>query len=192
MKNNIFYKGIILTLSLFPVFYCQPGVTAEKITFVNGLFNRTVSVKSLEYLAQTGTADQSLKGIMRLSNQDPKDISNLLKEEIELPLVVTSKLMYSTIGEVIIHRVAKIIHPPITQEPHVTIPAIRSAVIDGIVKGNGKINLIQFLKSYPNKIIAIDIPALLKVTDKVDSMSELVKFFSESPLERMKEGGSKT
>ena len=34
----------------------------------------------------------------------------------------------------------------------------------------------------PNKTITVNLPALFKVINKVESMSELVKFFSDSPL----------
>ena len=44
----------------------------------------------------------------------------------------------------------------------------------------------QFLKSYPNKTIAINIPALNKVLNKAESMSELINFFSGSPLPEIK------
>ena len=96
--------------------------------------------------------------------------------------------MYSTIGEVIILRVAKIIHPRKINDKNITIPAIRAAVIDGIVKNNGNLNFLQFIKSYPNKTMAINVPALYKILNRVESMSELIKFFSTSPLEGIKKG----
>ena len=96
--------------------------------------------------------------------------------------------MYSTIGEVIIMRIAKIIHPLKIKDNAISVPAIRSAVANGIVKGNGKLNLLQFLKSYPNKTISINIPALYKILNKVESMNELIKFFSDSPLKGTKKG----
>ena len=68
----------------------------------------------------------------------------------------------------------------------VSIPAIRAGVIKGIQMGEGKLNLMLFIKYYPNKVMAINIPALLKVINKVESISELVEFFSVSPLNNLK------
>ncbi len=188
VRKLLFIKKLLLILSLNIFLIPQTGKTAEYILLEDGIFSRTISIKSVEELAKTGKAKGSLKNLMRLSNQSPEKISNLLKQEYDLPLVTTSKLMYSTIGDVIILRVSKIIYPKKIKDKSITIPAIRSGVISGIIEGKGKLSLIQFLKSYPNKTIAINIPALNKVLKKAESMSELIKFFSGSPLPDIKTG----
>ncbi len=181
---NRFVAAWFLNLFMF-----MPSANAaEKISLEYGIFNRTLSIDLLEHLAKTGEAKKPLKNIMRFGNQSPTTLSKLLKEEHDLPLITTSKLMYSSIGEVIIIRVAKIIHPMKIKDNSVSIPAIRSGVINGIVQGNGKLSLIQFLKSYPNKTIAINIPALSKVLNKVETMNELIKFFADSPITGVKKG----
>ena len=186
MKNSI-YK-IITALSLNIFIIIPSAKSAEKLSLVYGLFSRTISVDSIEHLANTGKAKNKLKNLLRLSNQSPKELSELLNQEFELPLTVTSKLLYSKIGDVIITRVAKIIYPFKLKEHPIRIPAIRSGVINGIVIGNGKLTIMQFLKSYPNKNMSINILALTKILNKAESMSELIAFFSDSPLEGMKKG----
>ena len=94
--------------------------------------------------------------------------------------------MNSKIGNVIIGRIAKIVHPIRVPKKEVSIPAIRAGVIKGIQMGEGKLNLMLFIKGYPNKVMAINIPALRKVINKVESISELVEFFSVSPLNNLK------
>ncbi len=187
MKNyySLISKTFIYLLLNFFIL-SSSAKSAEQISFVSGIFNRTITIDLLDNLAKTGEAQGSLKNILKFSNQSPKDLANLLNQEFDLPLTITSKLMYSTIGEVIILRVAKIIYPIKIRDKSITVPAIRSGVIGGILIGNGKLSLIQFFKSYPNKTIAINIPALSKIINKVDSMSELIKFFSSSPLEGIK------
>ena len=64
--------------------------------------------------------------------------------------------------------------------------ALRSSVIQGIKKGDGKINLINFFESYPTKTVILNVNALGKVMNKVESISELLDFFSNSPLEKIK------
>ena len=181
-------KQLILILSLNLSLFIPYAKSAENLSLVHGIFNRTISIDLIEDLAKTGEATGSLKNLLRLSNQSPKTIAELLNEEYDLKLVTISKLMYSSIGQVILLRIAKIIHPIKIKDQAITIPALRSGVVSGVLKGNGKLNLIQFLKSYPNKTIAINIPALNKVLKKVESMTELIKFFSGAPLEDMKKG----
>ena len=187
-KKYFKVKQLIIILSLNLSLFIPSAKSAENLSLVHGIFNRTISIDLIEDLAKTGEATGSLKTLLRLSNQSPKTIAELLNEEYDLKLVTISKLMYSSIGQVILLRIAKIIHPIKIKDQAITIPALRSAVVSGVLKGNGKLNLIQFLKSYPNKAIAINIPALNKVLSKVESMTELIKFFSGAPLEDMKKG----
>ena len=63
--------------------------------------------------------------------------------------------------------------------------ALRSSVIQGIKRGNGKINLINFFESYPTKTVILNVNALSKVMNKVESISELLDFFTNSPLEKI-------
>jgi len=191
--NIIIYRNAILITFLLNMFIVLPSSkSAEKIMFVNGIFNRTISIESLDKLAKTGKPTRRLKNILKLSNQQPEDLSELLNENFELPLVVTSKLMYSSIGQVLLLRISKIIYPKKLPDQKISIPAIRSGVIQGIVVGNGKLNLIQFFKSYPNKIITINMPALFKVLNKVESTSELIEFFSDSPLKGIRKGETRS
>jgi len=64
--------------------------------------------------------------------------------------------------------------------------ALRASVIQGINLGNGKINLINFFEGYPTKTVILDVSALSKVMNKVESISELLNFFTNSPLEKIK------
>ena len=61
----------------------------------------------------------------------------------------------------------------------------RELAIKGIAKGDGKITAVEFLKSYPNNTMAVNVPALMKVVNKVESIKELMEFFSDSPLENL-------
>ncbi|WP_320675853.1 alpha/beta hydrolase [Prochlorococcus sp. MIT 1300] len=181
----IFGAGISLLIN------CPRGQSAEHIAFMSGAFKRTIPVSDLEYLANTGKTRGLLSDIIRLSNQDPKKIANLLSEKVELKLLVTSRLMHSKIGNVIIGRTTKVIYPSKVSKQSVSIPAIRSAAIKAIYQEQGKINLIDFIKAYPNRVMTVNIPELSKVLGKIESISDLIRFFSNSPLERLKEPKAK-
>ena len=64
--------------------------------------------------------------------------------------------------------------------------ALRASVIQGLNIGDGKINLVRFFEGYPTKTVILDVKALTKVMNKVESISELLEFFTNSPLEKIK------
>ena len=64
--------------------------------------------------------------------------------------------------------------------------ALRASIIKGIYIGNGKINLIRFFEGYPTKTVILDVNALSKVMNKVESISDLLEFFTDSPLEKIR------
>ena len=83
-------------------------------------------------------------------------------------------------------RLSSIIHPPRADDERTGMLALRASIIQGIDKGNGKINLIRFFESYPTKTVILDVNALSKVMNKVESISDLLDFFTNSPLEKIK------
>ena len=70
--------------------------------------------------------------------------------------------------------------------------AIRSGILLSSFNNNQKIDLIDFLKAYPNKNVAIDLNGLGKTLKKVESLKELIEFYSDSPFKKLKEGRSNT
>ena len=179
---------ILLLMSFFGI--CPYVKSAENIIIYKGTISRSISVDSLETLAKTKVAKGTLKNIINLTNQNKDEIADFLNQEFELPIVLTSKLINSKIGVVILSRICKIIYPDKNPNLSISVPAIRSGLIKGISTGNGKLNLISFLKSYPNKNIAINYGALNKVINKVESMTDLVEFFTASPLNKLKNNSS--
>ena len=45
----------------------------------------------------------------------------------------------------------------------------------------------NFLTAYPTEVLAVNLPALFSVIEKARSISGLVQFFSDSPLDGLKE-----
>ena len=147
---------------------------------------KPLSRHEFENLAKTGEATGLLGNLLDLSGQDPKEVAKLLNQKLTLPLVLTSRLVNTRIGDAIIRRVARIIYPIYSPQPEVSVPAIRAGVIIGLQSKNG-LSAVGFLKSYPTEVMAINLPALFDVIEKAESISGLVKFFSDSPLDGLKE-----
>jgi hypothetical protein len=164
----------------------QPALAAKDVALVSGAYKRSISVSDIVYLADTGKARGILSDVLRLGKQDPKEVAKLLNQKLDLPLVLTSRLMSTRIGDVIIRRVAAIIYPLKVPDPSVSVPAIRAGVINGLQKEEGGLTVINFLDAYPADVMEVNIPALLGLIEKAESIAGLVKFFSDSPLDGLK------
>ena len=165
----------------------SPVLAAKDVALVSGAFRRSIPVKDIEHLANTGEARGLLKQLLSLSQQNPDTVAKLLNQKLDLPLVLTSRLINTRIGEAIIRRVGQIIYPIYTPQPEVSIPALRAGVVIGLHNSSDGLTAVDFLKAYPNEVLAMNLPALFSVIAKAQSISGLVQFFSDSPLDGLKE-----
>ena len=165
----------------------SPALAAKDVALVSGAFRRSIPVKDIEHLANTGEARGLLEQLLVLSEQDPENVAKLLNQKLDLPLVLTSRLINTRIGEAIIRRVGQILYPIYTPQPEVSVPALRAGVINGLHNSGEGLTAVDFLNAYPNEVLAVNLPALFSVIDKAQSISGLVQFFSDSPLDGLKE-----
>ena len=164
----------------------HPLQAATDVALVSGAFRRSIPVKEIKHLAETGEAIGLLGDLLGQFKQDPQEVSQMLNQSLDLPLVLTSRLINTRIGEAILRRVARIIHPIYTPEVEVSVPAIRAGVISGLQSEDG-LTAVSFLKGYPNAVMAVNLPSLFGVIEKAESIAGLVQFFSDSPLDGLKE-----
>jgi hypothetical protein len=157
---------------------------AEQVVFVSGAFRRSIPVADFEHLATTGEARGLLADVLRLGRQDPEQVSRLLNQSVNLPLVLVSRLLYTRIGDALLDRLSRIVYPLNT--PEVGIPALRSAVVLGIEEGDGTLSPVSFLQAYPNDHMEVNLPALMALLKKANSITDLVRFFTESPLDGLR------
>tara|TARA_B100000579_G_scaffold385916_1_gene357303 strand:- start:260 stop:649 length:390 start_codon:yes stop_codon:yes gene_type:complete len=129
---------------------------------------------------------------MKITNLKEKNLHTFISFNIEIPLKTSSKLMNSKIGEVFLSRLSKIIYTNKILNKKLTTKAIRSGILLSSYNNNQKVNLIDFFKAYPNKDIAIDLNALSKTLEKIESLKELIEFYSDSPFKKLKDGRSST
>jgi len=184
-KFLIFKIFFILVIS--PLLLNVPKANAaEEIKITYSIFSRTIKVNSLKTFAKEGKSTKKLKRILKATGSPDKEIRSVLNKDFEIPITIASKLVYSEIGNVFLTRLSSIIHPPKANDERTGMLALRASVIQGINIGNGKINLINFFEGYPTKTIILDVNALSKVMKKVESISELLDFFTDSPLEKIK------
>ncbi len=167
-------------------FYISKANAAEDIKIIYSIFSRTIEVNTLKTYAKEGNSTKNLKRILKATGSNDKEIRSVLNKNFEIPITIASKLVNSEIGNVFLTRLSTIIHPSKADDQRTGMLALRASVIQGIKLGNGKINLINFFEAYPTKTIILDVNALSKVMSKVESISELLEFFTNSPLEKIK------
>ena len=182
LKIKIFF---ILIFSQF-IFNVSKANAAEEIKIIYSIFSRTIKVNSLKTFAKEGNSTRNLRRILRATKTPDEEIRSVLNKDFEVPITIASKLIYSQVGNVFLTRLSSIIHPPFANDERTGMLALRASVIQGIKIGNGKINMINFFEGYPTKTIILDVNALSKVMNKVESISELLDFFTDSPLEKIK------
>jgi len=185
---NVSYKNIILLISLF---FFPSAKSAETLFLYQGNFSRNIKIEELYQFKKSKTTSSKLKNLIRITNQNEKNLHRVLSYEIDIPLKTSSKLMNSKIGEVFLNRLAKIIYPNKISDKKIGTKAIRSGVLLGSYKKNQRINLLDFFKAYPNKNIAINLNSLTIALQKAESLKELIEFYSNSPFKKLKDGSSR-
>ena len=185
LQNIIPKLCLILTINQF--FFDTPKVkAAENIKIVYNIFSRTITIQDLKFFAKNGNASDELKRILNATGTPHNEIQLVLNKNFEIPITIASKLVYSEIGNVFLTRLSSIIHTPNTNDERTGMLALRSSIIQGIYLGDGKVNLIKFFEGYPTETVILNVNALSKVMNKVESISELLDFFTNKPLEKIK------
>ena len=182
------YNYIIILL----FFLSQSAKGADNLFLYKGTFSRTIEIEELSKFKLSKKPSNKLKNLIKITNQKEKELLKFLSLKIDVPLKTSSKLMNSKIGEVFLGRLSKIIYPNKISNKKLSIKAIRSGILLSSFQNSEKINLIDFFKAYPNKNVAIDLNALSKTLKKVESLKELIEFYSNSPFKKLKDGRSKT
>jgi len=185
-KKFLIFKVFFILVSTQLIFNIPKTNAAEEIKIIYGIFSRTIKVNSLKDFAEEGDAKRKLRKILKTTGSPDREIRAVLNKEFEIPITIASKLVYSEIGNIFLTRLSSIIHPPRANDEKTGKLALRASVIQGLNIGNGKINLIKFFEGYPTKTVILDVNALSKVMSKVESISELLEFFTTSPLEKIK------
>ena len=162
-------KIFFILISSQLLFNVSKANAAEEIKIIYSIFSRTIKVNSLKTFAKEGYSTRNLKRILKATGSPDEEIKSILNQNFEVPITIASKLVYSEIGNVFLTRLSSIIHPPRANDGKTGMLALRASVIKGINLGEGKINLIRFFEGYPTKTVILDVNALSKVMNKVES-----------------------
>ena len=187
IKKRSIYKFFLCFILINPLLFVEKIQSADQIKITYSIFSRTISIKSLKKYSKTGKAEKKLERLLKTTKASNEEILNVLNKNFDIPLPIASKLLNSEIGSIVLSRLSKIIHPPKARDESTGKLALRSSVIQGINMGEGKINLVRFFEGYPTKTVILNVSALSKILNKVESINELLKFFTNSPLNKIKD-----
>jgi len=179
-------KIFFILISSQLLFNVSKANAAEEIKIIYSIFSRTIEVNSLKKFAEEGYASDNLRRILKATGSSDEKIKDTLNKQFEVPITIASKLVNSEIGNVFLTRLSSIIHPTRAKDERTGKLALKASVIQGLNLGDGKINLLNFFDAYPTKTVILNVNALSKVLNKVESISELLDFFTNSPLEKIK------
>ena len=185
---NFKYSYVVILI----LFFNQSAKGAENLFLYKGTFSRSIKIEELSKFKLTKKPSNKLKNLIKITGQKEKNLHKILSTKIEFPIKTSSKLMNSRIGEVFLGRLSKIIYPNKISNIKLSSKAIRAGLLLSSFNNKQKIDLLDFLKAYPNKNIALDLNALTKTLKKVDSLKELIEFYSTSPFKKLKDGRSST
>lgn len=147
-RRRLLALGISCGISSFSL--TVPAQAAVDVALVSGAFRRSIPVSDIAHLARTGEARGLLDDLLTLSDQDPAQVAALLNKNLNLPLVLTSRLVNTRIGEALTRRMAQIIHPIALRDPAISVPAIRAAVIEGLQSPQG-LTAVSFSRTTPTR-----------------------------------------
>ena len=185
--SKILIPKIFLILIINKIFLNTSNVkSAENIKIIYSIFSRTITIDSLKNFAENGNSSNNLRRVLKATGSTDSEIKSVLNKDFEIPITIASKLVYSEIGNVFLTRLSSILHPPKAKDDRTGMLALRSSVIQGLYLGDGKINLLKFFEGYPTKTVILNVNALNKVMNKVESISDLLEFFTTKPLEKLK------
>ena len=74
--------GVAAGLGLSWSCVMQPLQAATDVALVSGAFRRSIPVKEIEHLAETGEAIGLLEDLLELSGQDPNEVAQMLNQSL--------------------------------------------------------------------------------------------------------------
>lgn len=134
------------------------ALAAETVRLSYRGFGRSVPVRDLEILAETGEVPESMDQLLATAGQNPEDFRTSLTREIPVNLTLLDRSLNSWPGEWALDQVGQVIHPPSGRASR---QALRSAVILSAADDE-QISMLELLQNYPTEQVVLEV-------DKIES-----------------------
>jgi len=142
-----------------------PTQAAETVRFSFWLFERSVSVDSLEAFAEDGTVAPDLVPVLRLlSDEQEADFRNALNSSNTLDVVAVSQSFYDPMGEQALGFLGNVIQTGGRQNG---LRAIRAALIQSAAQPEG-FTVLDVLRNFPTESVRLDLEVALRGVRRAD------------------------
>ena len=145
----------------------RPACSAERVYISYSLFERSISVDSLEIYAREGKLEGDLAAYARYTNpQQLEQLQRILNQRLDLDAVVVSKFLYTFQGESLLNLLGEVIQ---TENRLPGFHAIRAALILAAADPEG-LTLLNVLQKYPTTALRIDLARSLQVMEELQTL----------------------
>ncbi|MXZ82451.1 MAG: alpha/beta hydrolase [Synechococcus sp. SB0666_bin_14] len=173
------YRHLGLLLGGLLIWANPAARAAERVVLVVGPFSRSVEVQELRSFSEGAEPQGLIKTALNLANVPHDQARSALSRRVDIPFTLLGRLLYTDLGEAFLERMANIFYP--RNAPEASVRALRSGVILSVAQNTTRrLNPVDFLESYPNKDIVVDVPRLVYLLSRLTSIQEVADFFRES------------
>jgi predicted dienelactone hydrolase len=164
------WMGILTGVWLLPaIVSTPPAFAAERIQITFEIFERSISINSLELYARQGRINQDLAAYAQYANpQQMAKLRQILVTRLPISPVAVSQFLYTPQAEYLLERLGQVIQPEAGISGS---RAIRAALIKAAADRNG-LTLLNFLRKFPTPSIRIDLVRSLQIADELSKIVE--------------------
>ena len=158
LRRASWFRFLILaTVTVFLT--AIPVRAAERLYFSYGLFERSVSISSLEAYAEDGTVNADLGFFLNFLNSDiEEELQKALNTKYELDPVAISQSFYDPIGETSLRYIGRGIQTGGRQNG---LYALRAALVQAAEEPDG-FTVLDVLRQFPTEGMRIDLKVLVE------------------------------
>ena len=150
-----------------------PAAAAEKITFIIGPINRSITLDELRTLAETGEARGDLKTIIKVANQTPEGAAEFLTQPFPFDLVRAYGLLTSVPGEAMLEKIGTVLAPRNANSAGAQ--ALSAAILLSL-SGDNEFTLLELLEKYPTDA-RVNVGALQSLGEEFGDVTGLLSTF---------------
>jgi hypothetical protein len=148
-----------------------PVAAAERIVFTYGPIGRSIPIRDLETLAETGKATRQLQWYLRVAKLKPETLQQVLTQKVSVSQRLIDRVTYSLPGEYLLYQTGKTIH---TRSRQANIQAIRAALLLSTSQDN-QLSLLEFLQNYPTQELYVNGVSLLRLINDVNRVIDRIE-----------------
>ncbi|MGB3202980.1 MAG: alpha/beta hydrolase [Nodosilinea sp.] len=147
-----FVKAIALASLGLITLAAGPGLAAERVRLNYRGFSRTVPIRLLELLANSGESTGVLGGLLNQAGQNAGELRSILIRPLPADPVILDRSLNSRPGEWVLDYLGESIH---TGTGEADRQALRSALVLS-ASGDRQITLLEVLQNYPTEEVVLE------------------------------------